>query len=159
MRIPNFTGVYEELVTDKLPWVSTWGQYALGSRRVSLWIPCLHQLRALGVGVIGGTESGASEELAWNSWQRKATRWPIRWGRQLFCGYNGASWADCLGCHVLGGRGQLHLLLSLSAGSSFTAHSQPIFCFGGLGVQRVQKDGFISGVNGVQNPITLSVQK
>lgn len=36
-------------------------------------------------------ELEASEELAWNSWQRKATRWPIRWGMQLSYGYNGTS--------------------------------------------------------------------
>lgn len=54
---------------------------------VILWIPCAHHLRAGGVGrLAGGTEPRASEELAWNMWQRKAPSRPIK----LSAGYNGA---------------------------------------------------------------------
>lgn len=119
--------------------MSTWGQCERGSRRVSLWIPCLHKLRALGVGVIGGQNWKPLK-----SWLGTPGK-----GRLL-----GDPLGEACSCPMvimeppalvpfLGGRGQLHLLLFLSAGSSFTAHAQSIF----WGIRSTEEAKRLSGLS------------
>lgn len=158
MLIPPFTRLYEELDNRSCQHVdSAYAQVPAIVLYVHLWkevgmgcdpLDSVHapsESREFGR-LAGGTEPKASEELAWNTWQKKAPSRPMK----LFTGYNGASWADCLGLCMQGGSANSTPCISEpgapAADRSCTSRCECCLCLGALGLQRVPRDGFISGV-------------
>ena len=158
MLIPPFTRLYEELDNRSCEHVdSAYAQVPAIVLYVHLWkevgmgcdpLDSVHapsESREFGR-LAGGTEPKASEELAWNAWQKKAPSRPMK----LFTGYNGASWADCLGlCMQEGSANSTPCISEPGAPAtdrSCTSRCECRLCLGALGLQRVPRDGFISGV-------------